>query len=227
MERIPLYNRPGPGHPWSVMVPSMVHVVLPGVLLHHWSKFRNHLFKLVCSLESQLRLNASAFNTQNEIPGKCSLPLPKKKHIFDNSILSQKKSLTQVFSACVAISCGQLASWNNLVQGNAVRPQVNHASGAAIHPTAKAVQPTPRAVQPVAAHIHKGLVEHPNGAVVPAEPADVVAAKRAHLQLASVPIAYILEDNLFVYPNGVIVPAEGAEVMAARRAHLAALANAS
>merc|ERR1711936_182165 len=132
-----------------------------------------------------------------------------------------------VFSACLAISCGQLASWNNLVQGNAVRPQVNHASGAAIHPTAKAVQPTPRAVQPVAAHIHNGLVEHPNGAVVPAEPADVVAAKRAHLQLASMPIAYILEDNLFVYPNGVIVPAEGAEVMAARRAHLAALANAS
>ena len=153
-------------------------------------------------------------------------PFPKKKHIFDNSILSQKKSLTQVFSACVAISCGQLASWNNLVQGNAVRPQVNHASGVAVH-AAKVVQPAARAVQPVAAHVHNGLVEHPNGAIVPAEPADVVAAKRAHLQLASVPIAYILEDNLFVYPNGVIVPAEGAEVMAARRAHLAALANAA
>jgi len=120
-----------------------------------------------------------------------------------------------VFSACVAISCGQLASWNNLVYGNALRPQVNHASGAA------------KAVQPVAAYVNNGLVEHPNGAIVPAEPADVVAAKRAHLQLASVPIAYILEDNLFVYPNGVIVPAEGAEVMAARRAHLAALASAA
>ena len=126
--------------------------------------------------------------------------------------------MSQVFSACLAISCGQLASWNNLVQGNAVRPQVNHASGAAVHAT--------KVVQPVAAYVNNGLVEHPNGAVVPAEPADVVAAKRAHLQLASVPIAYILEDNLFVYHNGVIVPAEGAEVMAARRAHLAALANA-
>jgi len=121
-----------------------------------------------------------------------------------------------VFSACVAISCGQLASWNNLVQGN----EVNHASGANVHSATKAVQP-------VAAYVNNGLVEHPNGAIVPAEPADVVAAKRAHLQLASVPIAYILEDNLFVYPNGVIVPAEGAEVMAARRAHLAALASAA
>merc|ERR1712210_110635 len=162
-----------------------------------------------------------------------------------------------VFSACVAISCGQLASWGNLVRhsngalvpadtpavvaaraafhmaagvnhplaGNAAGPRVNHANGAAVH-AAGAVQPSARAAQPVAAYVHNGLVEHPNGAVVPAEPAEVVAAKRAHLQLASVPIAYILEDNLFVYPNGVIVPAEGAEVMAARRAHLAALANA-
>merc|ERR1712107_817088 len=28
---------------------------------------------------------------------------------------------------------------------------------------------------------HHGLVAHPNGAVVPAEPADVVAARQAHL----------------------------------------------
>merc|ERR1711934_1162583 len=138
-----------------------------------------------------------------------------------------------VFSACVAISCGQLASWGNLVRhsngalvpadtpavgaafhmaagvnhplaGNAAEPQVNHANGAAVH-AAKAVQHAARAAQPVAAYVNNGLVEHPNGAVVPAEPAEVVAAKRAHLQLASVPIAYILEDNLFVYPNGVIV----------------------
>merc|ERR1711934_991481 len=138
-----------------------------------------------------------------------------------------------VFSACMAISCGQLASWGNLVRhsngalvpADAGGPRVNHANGAAVH-AAGAVQPSARAAQPVAAYVHNGLVEHPNGAVVPAEPAEVVAAKRAHLQLASVPIAYILEDNLFVYPNGVIVPAEGAEVMAAGRAHLAALANA-
>merc|ERR1712018_142690 len=132
---------------------------------------------------------------------------------------STHKMKLLVFSACVAISCGQLASWNNLVYGNAVRPQVNHASGATVHAASKAAQP-------VAAYVNNGLVEHPNGAIVPAEPADVVAAKRAHLQLASVPIAYILEDNLFVYPNGVIVPAEGEANMAARRAHLAALANA-
>merc|ERR1712037_581178 len=101
-----------------------------------------------------------------------------------------------VFSACMAISCGQLASWGNLVRhsngalvpadtpavvaarvafhkaagvnhplaGNAAEPQVNHANGAAVHPAA-------RAAQPVAAYVNNGLVEHPDGAVVPAEPA--------------------------------------------------------
>ena len=119
----------------------------------------------------------------------------------------------------------------------AARPAARPAQPAAraTRPTARVVQPTARparpasggAVQPVAAYVRNGLVEHPNGAVVPAEPDELVAAKRAHLQLASVPIAYILEDNLFVYPNGVIVPAEGEANMAARRAHLTALANAA
>merc|ERR1711936_812695 len=116
-------------------------------------------------------------------------------------------------------------------------PQANHANSAVVPAAtaARAARPAARparpasggAVQPVAAYVRNGLVEHPNGAVVPAEPDELVAAKRAHLQLASVPIAYILEDNLFVYPNGVIVPAEGEANMAARRAHLTALANAA
>merc|ERR1712130_953930 len=112
--------------------------------------------------------------------------------------------------------------------GDKTRPPVNHANGSArsVHPVARPAQPAAKPAQPVAAYVQNGLVEHPNGAVVPAEPAEVVTAKREHLQLASVPIAYILEDNLFVYPNGVIVPAEGEANMAARRAHLAALANA-
>merc|ERR1719348_645210 len=118
-----------------------------------------------------------------------------------------------VLSACVAISCGQLSSWHDLASG-----VTGNAAGRR--------SPAARPAQPVAAYVQNGLVEHPNGAVVPAEPAEVVTAKREHLQLASVPIAYILEDNLFVYPNGVIVPAEGEANMAARRAHLAALANA-
>ena len=181
--------------------------------------------------------------------------------------------ISQVLSACLALSSCQLSSWSELVRHSngalvpadtpavaaakaafhkaaglnhpvAAVPKANHVNSAVVpaaaaaraaRPTARVVQPTARparpasggAVQPVAAYVRNGLVEHPNGAVVPAEPDELVAAKRAHLQLASVPIAYILEDNLFVYPNGVIVPAEGEANMAARRAHLTALANAA
>merc|ERR1712130_128355 len=100
-----------------------------------------------------------------------------------------------VLSACVAISCGQLSSWRDLVHhsngavvpsdtpavtaakaafhkatgatGNAAGPPVNHANG-----SARSVHPAAKPAQPVAAYVQNGLVEHPNGAVVPAEPAE-------------------------------------------------------
>ena len=75
------------------------------------------------------------------------------------------------------------------------------------------------------------LVAHPNGAVVPVEPADVVAARAAHLAAhgtplvapAGVPAPYYAPGfaGLVAHPNGALVPAEPADVVAARAAHLA------
>ena len=76
------------------------------------------------------------------------------------------------------------------------------------------------------------LVAHPNGAVVPAEPADVVAARAAHLAAkgtplvapAGLPAPYYAAGvaGLVAHPNGALVPAEPADVIAARADHLAA-----
>ena len=76
------------------------------------------------------------------------------------------------------------------------------------------------------------LVGHPNGAVVPAEPADVVAARAAHLAAhgtplvapAGLPAPYYAAGfaGLVAHPNGALVPAEPADVVAARAEHLAA-----
>ena len=51
------------------------------------------------------------------------------------------------------------------------RPCWHAAAGGAIHPVAAVPY----------AYLHHGLVAHPIGAVVPVEPADVVAARQAHL----------------------------------------------
>ena len=77
-----------------------------------------------------------------------------------------------------------------------------------------------------------GLVAHANGAVVPAEPADVVAARAAHLAAHGAPLVgpagpiapYYAEgvEGLVAHPNGALVPAEPADVVAARAEHLAA-----
>jgi len=86
------------------------------------------------------------------------------------------------------------------------------------------------------------LVGHPNGAVVPAEPADVVAARAEHLEAQRTPLvapvapavapAAAIEKyyapgvaGLVDYPNGALVPAEPADVVAARAEHLAAKAT--
>merc|ERR1711993_60707 len=76
------------------------------------------------------------------------------------------------------------------------------------------------------------LVAHPNGAVVPAEPADVVAARAEHLAAkgaplvapAGLPAPYYAPGfaGLVAHPNGALVPAEPADVVAARADHLAA-----
>merc|ERR1712061_285161 len=76
------------------------------------------------------------------------------------------------------------------------------------------------------------LVAHPNGAVVPAEPADVVAARAEHLAAHGAPVVapaapvapYYAPGfaGLVAHPNGALVPAEPADVVAAREAHLAA-----
>jgi len=80
------------------------------------------------------------------------------------------------------------------------------------------------------------LVAHPNGAVVPAEPADVVAARAEHLAAHGAPlvapVAPVAEAiapyyapgfaGLVAHPNGALVPAEPADVVEARAEHLAA-----
>merc|ERR1712064_178042 len=83
------------------------------------------------------------------------------------------------------------------------------------------------------------LVGHANGAVVPADPADVVAARAEHLKAQQThlvaPVAPVAAPaaaiepyyapgvaGLVDYPNGALVPAEPADVVAARAEHLAA-----
>merc|ERR1712020_754055 len=73
------------------------------------------------------------------------------------------------------------------------------------------------------------LVGHPNGAVVPAEPADVVAARAEHLAAHGAPVVapaatvapYYAPGfaGLVAHPNGALVPAEPADVVAARADH--------
>merc|ERR1711963_151669 len=64
------------------------------------------------------------------------------------------------------------------------------------------------------------LVAHPNGAVVPADPADVVAARAEHLAAKGAPpvAPYYAPGfaGLVAHPNGALVPAEPADVVEAR-----------
>merc|ERR1711997_945108 len=76
------------------------------------------------------------------------------------------------------------------------------------------------------------LVAHPNGALVPAEPADVVEARAEHLAAHGAPVVapaatvapYYAPGfaGLVAHPNGALVPAEPADVVEARAEHLAA-----
>merc|ERR1719297_479859 len=93
------------------------------------------------------------------------------------------------------------------------------------------------------------LVAHPNGAVVPAEPKDVVDARAEHLAAvaeagrkkrsadaqvvlgypygyAAYPYAIAPFAPLVAHPNGAVVPVEPKDVVDARAEHLAAVAEA-
>merc|ERR1712121_77796 len=96
------------------------------------------------------------------------------------------------------------------------------------------------------------LVGHPNGAVVPAEPKDVVDARAEHLAAvaeagrkkrsadaqgvggdpyaaygyAAYPYAIAPFAPLVAHPNGAVVPVEPKDVVDARAEHLAAVAEA-
>jgi len=75
------------------------------------------------------------------------------------------------------------------------------------------------------------LVGHPNGAVVPVEPLDVVQARAEHLAAHGAPLVGPAATvapfyaagfaGLVAHPNGALVPAEPADVIAARAEHLA------
>merc|ERR1711994_1228391 len=72
------------------------------------------------------------------------------------------------------------------------------------------------------------LVTYPNGAVVPADTAEVAAAKLAHanaggaIAYAAYPYAYGVPGALVGHANGAVVPVDTAEVYAAKVAHAAA-----
>merc|ERR1712243_495986 len=89
-----------------------------------------------------------------------------------------------VLSALVAVSSCQLVAYHNGAVVPVDEPAVvaakaaHAAAGGAIH------APVAYAGYPYGAPVHAGfagLVAHPNGAVVPVEPADVVAARAEHL----------------------------------------------
>merc|ERR1711955_82631 len=100
-----------------------------------------------------------------------------------------------VLSALVAVSSCQLVAYHNGAVVPVDAPAVvaakaaHAAAGGAIHaPVAyagyAAGYPYGYAGYPYGAPVHAGfagLVAHPNGAVVPVEPADVVAARAEHL----------------------------------------------
>merc|ERR1711874_613687 len=76
------------------------------------------------------------------------------------------------------------------------------------------------AAYPYAVGVPGALVAHPNGAVVPADTAEVYAAKVAHAAAGGVvnPVGYYglpyAYAGLVAHPNGAVVPVEPADVQA-------------
>ena len=122
----------------------------------------------------------------------------------------------------------------------AVTPEVaaataaHFAAGGGVH--AYAGYPFAYAGYPYYAGYPHGLVAHANGAVVPVDEPNVVAAKLAHAAAGGAIHApalayagafpYYPYAGLVAHPNGALVPVEPADVVEAREAHLAALAEA-
>merc|ERR1711910_13828 len=121
-----------------------------------------------------------------------------------------------VLAAAVAVSSAQLVTYPNGAQVPVDTPEVaaaklaHAAAGGLVNPLVYAGYPY-AAAYPYAVGVPGALVAHPNGAVVPADTAEVYAAKVAHA-------------GLVAHPNGSVVPVEPADVQAARAEHLAAVA---
>merc|ERR1711997_1151241 len=152
--------------------------------------------------------------------------------------LAQSPSTTNmkflVLFACVAVASAQLVAYPNGAVAPAKTPEV--AAAEAAHFAAKGLPWGAYGAYGLGhlgyAGYPWGLVAHANGAVVPVEPADVVAARAAHLAAHGAPLVgpagpiapYYAEgvEGLVAHPNGALVPAEPADVVAARAEHLAA-----
>merc|ERR1712001_758148 len=139
-----------------------------------------------------------------------------------------------VLAACVAVSSAQLVTYPNGAQVPADTPEVaaaklaHAAAGGLVHPVAYAGYPYPYTY---AVGVPGALVAHANGAAVPADTAEVYAAKVAHAAAGGAihPIGYYglaYPAGLVAHANGAVVPVEPADVQAARAEHLAAHASA-
>lgn len=143
----------------------------------------------------------------------------------------------QVLAAAVAVSSAQLVTYPNGAQVPVDTPEVaaaklaHAAAGGLVNPLVYAGYPY-AAAYPYAVGVPGALVAHPNGAVVPADTAEVYAAKVAHAAAGGVvnPVGYYglpyAYAGLVAHPNGAVVPVEPADVQAARAEHLAAVASA-
>merc|ERR1711918_152974 len=141
-----------------------------------------------------------------------------------------------VLAAVVAAGSAQtLVTYPNGAQVPADTPEVaaaklaHAAAGGLVNPIAYAGYPF--AGYPYAVGVPGALVAHANGAVVPADTAEVYAAKVAHAAAGGAihPLGYYglaYPAGLVAHANGAVVPVEPADVQAARAEHLAAHASA-
>merc|ERR1712024_288901 len=144
-----------------------------------------------------------------------------------------------VLAAWAALSNAQLVTYPNGAQVPADTPEVaaaklaHAAAGGLVNQIAYAGYPFAGYPYPYAVNVPGALVAYANGAVVPADTAEVYAAKVAHAAAGGAihPVAAYAAwaypyAGLVAHPNGAVVPVESAEVQAARAEHLAAHASA-
>merc|ERR1712226_1387518 len=143
-----------------------------------------------------------------------------------------------VLAAVVAAGSAQtLVTYPNGAQVPADTPEVaaaklaHAAAGGLVNPIAYAGYPFAGYPYPYAVGVPGALVAPANGAVVPADTAEVYAAKVAHAAAGGAihPLGYYglaYPAGLVAHANGAVVPVEPADVQAARAEHLAAHASA-